>query len=115
MREDYKHWIQPEDFWRNIPQDCEKAIAELKRLKMFDCMALDYEKTFADVWWLALHEIDMYAEGEFGQEAWHNIRGGMNKAQAKKGDAWLIKYLPLFNKYKTAEFGDDDFYYGGQI
>lgn len=103
------------EFWENIPDDCKKAISELKRMKMFGCMALDYEKTFADVWWLALHEIDMYVEGEFGQESWHNIQGGMNRQQAKRGDEWLVRWLPLFNKYKTEEYGEDDFAYGGQL
>ena len=104
------------DFWHNVPEDCKQAITELKRLKLYGCLALDYEETFADVWWLALHDIDMYVEGEFGQEAWHNIRGGMNKAQAEKGDAWLIKYLPLFNKYKTPNYcGDREFSYRGQV
>ena len=104
------------NFWKNIPADCEKAIKELRRLKVFGCMAFDYETTFADVWWLALHEVDLWVEGEFGQEAWHEDIGGMNRQQAKRADEWLIRWLPLFNKYKTPNYcGDDEFDYWGQV
>lgn len=104
------------NFWHNIPEDCKQAIKELEHLKVYECLALDHEETFADVWWLALHEVDLYEEGEYGQEAWHIERGGMNKRQAINADKWLIKYLPLFNKYKTPNYcGDDEMYYAGQL
>ena len=99
-----------EDFWKNIPEDCKKAISELKRLKVYECLALDCEETFADVWWLALHEVDMFVEGYFTAND-----GGMTKQQAKRADNWLIKWLPLFNKYKSAELYDSDFCYSGQV
>ena len=106
------------DFWNNIPEDCKRAITELKRLKVFECCAWDYEENFAHVWWLVLHEVDMYAEGEFGQEKWHYDIGGMNKKQAQRADKWLITYLTLFNKYKKLlpdDFSKDEFYYNGQV
>lgn len=94
-------------FWGNIPDDCKKAISELNRLKVSRCMAYDYEETFADVWWLALHEVDLWAEGE--------DRESMNRQQARRADEWLIRWLPLFNKYKTGNFGKAPFRYTGQI
>lgn len=116
-------------FWDNIPDECKRAISELKRLKVYTCLALDYEYTFADVWWLVLHEVDMYSEGEFCREAKRSYYGigepdAMNLTQAKRADAWLIKYLPLFNKYKGSDyypedsgrdFSEDEFFYGGQL
>lgn len=107
------------EFWDDIPADCTKAISELKRMKVFGCCAWDFEDDFSDVWWLVLHEVDMWVEGEFGMEAWHVDSGcGMNRAQAKRADAWLIRYLPLYNKYRRSkpEYEDaEDFYYGGQV
>lgn len=107
------------EFWDAIPDDCKKAISELKRMKVFGCCAWDFEEDFSDVWWLVLHEVDMWVEGEFGMEAWHLESGcGMNRAQAKRADEWLIRYLPLFNKYKntkTDRFNDSEYHYGGQV
>ena len=107
------------DFWDNIPQDCEKAIRELKRLKVDSLIARDFEETFADVWWLVLHEVDLYAEGEYCQEVsrcdWADPTA-MNIRHAKSADKWLVKWLPLFNKYKSEEYcGEDLFYYDGQL
>lgn len=101
------------DFWSRIPEDCKKPIAELKRMKVFSCCAWDYEEDFSDVWWLVLHEVDMFVEGYFTYND-----GGMTRAQAKRADNWLLKYLPLFNKYKRTkpDFLDAaDFVYGGQV
>lgn len=120
------------DFWKNIPEDCQKAIKELNRLKVSGMLAIDYEETFADVWWLVLHEVDMYAEGEFCQEASRSQFGegdpfAMNIRNAQAADRWLVKWLPLFNKYKDNKyyseyywkihsgFSQDDFYYEGQV
>jgi hypothetical protein len=106
------------DFWSNIPDDCKKAISELKRLKVHKIAGYDYEDTFADVWWLILHEVDMYAEGEYGSDGDFNVTDSafMNKTQAKRADQWLIKYVDLFNKYKNVEsFGEKEFIYTGQI
>ena len=111
------------DFWGSIPDDCKKAISELNRLKVATCCAWDHEENFGDVWWLVLHEVDMYAEGEFCREASRSRDGvgepyAMNLAQAKKADAWLVRWLDLFNKYKTVaegRFNEDYFYYDGQL
>lgn len=118
------------DFWRNIPEDCVKAINELKRLKVYGLLALDYEETFSDVWWLVLHEVDLYEEGEFCQEAsrcdWADL-SAMNIRNAQSADRWLVKWLPLFNKYKGKKyhteyyykihsgFDEEPFYYCGQV
>ena len=120
------------DFWKNIPEDCVKAINELKRLKVYHLIATDYEETFSDVWWLVLHEVDMYEEGEFCQEASRSIwgesdEGAMNIRNAQAADRWLVRWLPLFNKYKERKyytdyyfkvhsgFGDEPFIYAGQV
>ena len=124
--------MERKDFWKNIPEDCVKAIKELERLKVCRLIATDYEETFADVWWLVLHEVDMYAEGEFCQEASRCIWGegdqqAMNIRNAEAADRWLVKWLPLFNKYKDRKyhtdyyykihsgFGEAPFYYDGQL
>lgn len=95
------------NFWNNIPEDCKLAIYELKRLKVYRLIATDYEETFSDVWWLVLHEVDLYAEGEFCQEpsrcAWADPEA-MNIYNAKSADRWLIKWLPLFNKYTDRKY-----------
>jgi hypothetical protein len=127
-----KEW-KKHDFWKNIPDDCKKAINELKRLKVFQLCAFDYEETFADVWWLVLHEVDLYAEGEFCKEAsrnrYHIVEPeAMNFSQAEKADAWLCRWIDLFNKYKEKKYHSDYWYkinlpytdgeifcYGGQI
>ncbi len=106
------------EFWDEIPEDCKKAISELRRMKVYSCCAWDFEEDFSDVWWLVLHEIDMYVEGEFGIETWHNDIGGMNKAQAKRADQWLIRHLHLYNKYASqkSEYNKDySFQYDGQV
>ena len=83
-------------FWESIPKECKTAINELKRMKVFEEMAFDWEDTFYQVWCLARHEVDLYVEGEYGQEDWHNESGcGMNRRQAKTADAWLYKWQEL--------------------
>lgn len=120
-------------FWVNIPDDCKKAISELKRLKVFRCCAFDYEETFADVWWLVLHEVDMYAEGEFCREASRSIfcegePNAMNLKQAQAADRWLCRWWELAHKYSQPNmlseyyytvhvgWGEDGIsYYSGQL
>jgi hypothetical protein len=118
------------NFWDNIPADCIKAINELKRLKVYNLIATDYEETFSDVWWLVLHEVDLYAEGEFCQEAsrcdWADP-SAMNIRHCQSADRWLVKWLPLFNKYTDrkyysesyfdvhAGFDSEPYYYNGQV
>lgn len=111
------------NFWTNIPDDCKKAISELERMKVYTCCAWDHEENFGDVWWLVLHEVDMYVEGEFCREAKGSYFGvgepdAMNLAQAKRADKWLLRWNDLFNKYKTVgegRFNEDEFIYGGQL
>jgi len=125
--------MERKDFWCNIPADCEKAIKELKRLKVFRLCGFDYEETFADVWWLVLHEVDMYEEGEFCKEASRSYYGegdpaAMDIRQAQRADAWLVKWWELAHKYSMPDmfsdyykllhrgWGEDGLnYYGGQL
>lgn len=118
------------DFWEAIPDDCKKAVRELKRMKVFNLCAWDHEDTFADVWWLVLHEVDMYEEGEFCMEASRNYGGyrepaAMNLRQAQTADRWLVRWWELANKYSRPEYcpkdgmrhwGEDGIeYYSGQL
>ena len=101
------------DFWKNIPDDCKKAISELKRLKVFRLCAFDYEEVFTDVWWLVLHEVDLYEEGEFCQEASRSYYGigeptAMNLKQAQAADRWLVKWWSLAYDYSKPEMLSDD-------
>ena len=99
------------NFWKNIPDDCKKAISELKRLKAHRLAGYDNEETFADVWWCILHEVDLYADGD-PEEA----KFSLNLKQAQTADRWLCRWVHLFNKYKTEDFcGDKDFSYHGQV
>ena len=110
------------NFWENIPDDCKKAISELQRLKVNNLCAWDHEENFGDVWWLVLHEVDLYAEGEFCKEV---SRAGsmadpsaMSLAQAQRADRWLVKWNDLFNKYRTigeGRFSENEFMYDGQL
>lgn len=109
-------------FWEEIPEDCKKAINELKRLKVHRLAGYDHERTFADVWWCILHEVDLYADGEYRAEDFiadgypEEAKYSMNFKQAQRADAWLIRWCKLFDKYKDAEeFGKNDFNYTGQI
>ena len=129
---DYTFPGKEKDFWHNIPQDCEKAIRELKRLKVKGLAAWDYEETFADVWWAILHEVDMYVEGEFCREASRSVWGegdpqAMNLKQAQAADRWLVRWNELAIKYSRPGcftpyhdkyigwFGEGIAYYGGQL
>lgn len=109
-------------FWEEIPQDCKKAIGELKRLKAHKLAGYDHERTFADVWWCILHEVDLYADGEYCSEDMiaegfpEEAKYCMNRKQAQRADEWLIRWCYLFDKYKdTEEFGETPFGYTGQI
>lgn len=124
--------MEGRSFWSNIPEDCKKAISELKRMRVYSLLGRDYEETFCDVWWLVLHEVDLYEEGEFCREASRSIFGegdpqAMNLKQAQAADRWLVRWNDLFNKYKdtkcsdyyylvhSGNWGEDDYFYGGQL
>ena len=125
--------MERRSFWSAVPADCKKAISELGRLKVYNLCGWDYEETFADVWWLVLHEVDMYHEGEFCKEAYRSVFGegdpsAMDLRQAKKADEWLVRWWPLASKYSQpdvlsdyhrevlGDWGDDGIrYYGGEI
>lgn len=102
----------PTSFWLSVPEDCKKAIQELKRLKVAGLCAWDYEEVFTDVWWLVLHEVDLYAEGEFCREASRSIFGigepnAMNLKQAQTADRWLLRWQDLAYKYSLPEMLSD--------
>ena len=122
--------MERKSFWNNIPEDCKKAINELKRLKVYGLLALDYEETFCDVWWLTLHEVDLYEEGEFCREAGRSAFGegdpeAMNLKQAQAADRWLVRWNDLFNKYADPKYYSEyyhkvhtpmsEYHYGGQL
>lgn len=104
--------MEKKDFWKNIPDDCRKAISELRKLKVFHLCAFDYEETFTDVWWCVLHEVDMYVEGEYGQGDWFNISEpeAMNIRSARSADAWLVKWWSLAYKYSLRKYYSDYYY-----
>lgn len=101
-----------DDFWSRIPDDCKKAISELKRMKVHRLCAYDYEDNFADVWWLVLHEVDMWDEGEYRMEADANDSDPcyMNRKQANTARNWLVKWEALFVKYakESDKWGDPE-------
>lgn len=123
------NFTYPHNFWKNIPEDCAKAVKELKHLKVFNLCAWDYEETFTDVWWLVLHEVDLYAEGEYGQgEGFiESDPAYLNSRSAKAADKWLVRWWGLAYKYSTPGnfteehdkyigwFGDGISYYDGQV
>ena len=49
-------------FQKELPADCEKAIRELIKLKVYIVMDDDRIENFSDVWWKVQHECDMYEE-----------------------------------------------------
>lgn len=98
-------------FWEAIPEDCKKAIGELKRLKAHRIAGYDHERTFADVWWCILHEVDLYEEGEYRAEDYiadgypEEAKYCLTLANAQAADRWLIKWGKLFDKYVTEDYG----------
>ena len=100
------------EFEKQIPDDCKEAIKELKRLRIYRLAALDdCIESFADVWWMVLHELDRYVEDEYP-----TCDGGLTHKQAERADAWLIKHVGLFNKYRDpGEYGKCEFIYTGQV
>ena len=117
-------------FWKAVPADCKKAIKELEKLKVYNLCGWDYEETFADVWWLVLHEVDMYAEGEYGQgEGFcESDPAYMNRRSAKAADKWLCRWYELawmyslpdqlsdYHRKVLGDWGEDGIsYYDGQI
>lgn len=100
------------EFEKQIPDDCKEAIKELKRLRIYRLAALDdCIKSFADVWWMVLHELDLYVEDEYP-----TCDGGLTHKQAERADAWLIKHVGLFNKYRDpGEYGEHEIIYTGQV
>lgn len=88
-------------FWNNIPEDCKKAISDLKRLKVHRLAAYDNEKNFADVWYLVSNEVLMWDLGNCRAEADADDSDPcfLNRASANAARRWLVKYEHLFIKY----------------
>lgn len=55
-------------FQKELPADCEKAIRELIKLKVYIVMDDDRIENFSDVWWKVQHECDMYEEKQDSNE-----------------------------------------------
>lgn len=97
-----------------------EALKRLHRLKVWRlCYMADSKSatstSFVEIWWAVLHEVDMYVEGEFTV-----ADGGMNKAQAKRADEWLIETADLakWSAIETGlikDFGYSAFDYYGQV
>ena len=79
-------------FGTELPDECMKAITELKKLKVYKAMNDDIIDNFADVWFRVQHECDMYEEGEDSNElSYQSYIGAMN---------WLDRYKDLYRKYE---------------
>lgn len=79
-------------FGTELPNDCEKAIKELKKLRVYSIMNDDYIDNFADVWFRVQHECDMYEEGEESNElSYQSYIGASN---------WLDRWRDLYDKYE---------------
>lgn len=76
-----------------MPDDCDKAITELKRLSVYNVMNDDCTETFADVWFHVQHECDMYEEGEYSNCLTYQGWVGASN--------WLERYRDLYDKYET--------------
>ena len=87
-----------EPFWKSIPDDCRKAISELKRLKVFEMIWDDPYETFADVWDAVDHEWTLWDEGEFPASD-----GGMTKKEADAAMSWMERWQELKEKYETED------------
>lgn len=78
-------------FNKELPKECETAIKELKKLKVYRIMNDDYIENFSDVWWRVQYECDMYEEGEDSNElSYQNYIGATN---------WLNRWERLYRKY----------------
>ena len=79
-------------FGKELPDDCEKAIKELKKLNVYYIMNDDTINNFSDVWFRVQHETDMYNEGqESNMLCYQSYIGAMN---------WLNRWEDLYNKYE---------------
>lgn len=79
-------------FGTELPDDCEKAIKELKKLRVYSVMDDDYIDNFADVWFRVQHECDMYEEGEESNElSYQSYIGASN---------WLDRWRDLYYEYE---------------
>lgn len=76
-----------------VPEDCESALRELKKLAVSKYRNDDCEDNFADVWFHIQHECDMYEEEEDSNS--------LTDGEYRKAKNWLNKYRLLYNKYET--------------
>lgn len=78
-------------FRKELPNDCDEAIKQLKKLKVYRVMNDDVIDNFSDVWFRVQHECDMYEEGEDSNElVYQSYIGAKN---------WLDRWEDLYKKY----------------
>ena len=78
-------------FQKELPADCENAIRELIKLKVYIVMDDDRIENFSDVWWKVQHECDMYEEKQDSNELTYQSYVGAKN--------WLSKWEKLYIKY----------------
>lgn len=78
-------------FQKELPADCEKAIRELIKLKVYIVMDDDRIENFSDVWWKVQHECDLYEEKQDSNELTYQSYVGAKN--------WLSKWEKLYIKY----------------
>ena len=73
------------------------ALERLESLKVNEYRNVDYhaQKSFYDVWWSVLHEVDLYEEGEGSQ---------LNKTTFKGAKNWLKSFSHLCKERVPAEY-----------
>ena len=85
----------------------EQAMKKLKRIKVGklydDDIALPkeqggYEQQFDRTWWMVLHELDLYREGEY-EEGEH-----LDKKSAETAYKWLKETQHLTIEFKNTKF-----------
>ena len=79
-------------FSKELPDDCEKAINELKKLKVYREMNDDVIDNFADVWFRVQLECDLF---EWGEDT--NV---LTKRSYDGAMRWLNKWKKLYDKYE---------------
>ena len=79
-------------FKYDAPEDCVKALNELRRMGVYKVMNDDWEQNFSDTWFHVQHECDMFEEDE--------ASNSLTSSTYKTAKIWLKKYRDLYSKYK---------------
>lgn len=78
-------------FRTELPQECDKAIKELKRLKVYRIMNDDMIENFADVWFRVQTECDLFEYGDNEDMTEQNYNASIK---------WLNRWEDLYDKYE---------------